>query len=477
MYDLIRSFSLRFYLSFCFGVAVFTAVLWQYDWLVAWLARGLVAILFSLFVVIPVLSLSFGLAYSFLGLVWPKLKWRNDRLVFEDAPSINIRSGPYWANEGRKPSVGTLAQFIEQNRSVTDDTELRIGIVLSGGGAKGVYQAGALTALWEFLERENALKYVKAITATSIGCWNAMFWLTDRVGNNDIRDWWASAAPGKIVGPTLYRPFFQNYVLSNQPWQRQFEVLFNTKSQTCLTQGPPFFYFTRTNASKARLELVTNHSITDQYWRLRNGKYERAGTIVDRQQGYLRAESIEAIKNAVFSSMDIPPAFKRMRSSEGDQLEDGGVIDNLPIRFATRFEGCNLLFVFPLNATFETEVSNRSIIKRTLRVMEIRQGVLERDAIKGIGLYNDLIATGQPNNRNMHSKGVTTFCICPKPPLDVNTFEFWKTRSRGPAAHSLMYEATKQLLDRFDFSITNDEVWMAQVNRNGEVSYKDFTGR
>ena len=64
---------------------------------------------------------------------------------------------------------GTLRQFKAQNdeRPTVDDTELRIGIVLAGGGAKGVYQAGALRALWEFLKREDALKYVRAVTGTS----------------------------------------------------------------------------------------------------------------------------------------------------------------------------------------------------------------------------------------------------------------------------------------------------------------------
>jgi hypothetical protein len=53
----------------------------------------------------------------------------------------------------------------------------RIGIVLAGGGAKGAYQAGAMKAIYEFLESHHALGNVKVISGTSIGSWNAMFWL------------------------------------------------------------------------------------------------------------------------------------------------------------------------------------------------------------------------------------------------------------------------------------------------------------
>src|SRR6266511_2541626 len=53
-----------------------------------------------------------------------------------------------------------------------DDVE-RIGIILAGGGAKGAYQAGAMKAIYEFLEHHNALHKVKMIAGTSIGSWNA----------------------------------------------------------------------------------------------------------------------------------------------------------------------------------------------------------------------------------------------------------------------------------------------------------------
>src|SRR5438309_84371 len=53
----------------------------------------------------------------------------------------------------------------------------RIGIILAGGGAKGAYQAGAMQAIYEFLEKNHALHKVRMIAGTSIGSWNTLFWL------------------------------------------------------------------------------------------------------------------------------------------------------------------------------------------------------------------------------------------------------------------------------------------------------------
>ncbi len=47
----------------------------------------------------------------------------------------------------------------------------------------------------------------------------------------------------------------------------------------------------------------------------------------------------------------------------------------------------------------------------------------------------------------------------------------------GPAAYTLMYEATRAELEKFDFSITSRKVRMARVGRRGEITYKDFTLR
>jgi hypothetical protein len=182
----------------------------------------------------------------------------------------------------------------------------------------------------------------------------------------------------------------------------------------------------------------------------------------------------------------------------GHRYEDGGVIDNLPIQFATWCEGCNLLFVFPLNATFEERSPNASILGRMARVLDVRQGVVECDSLKDISLYNRIIEGEQAKEKlakespappsvttdtsksklsEVHSKPSTTFCICPAPPLKVGTFGFWSLRHHGRECFKLMYDATKNELAKFDFSTSNQTVRMAKVGPGGKVTYADFTLR
>jgi predicted acylesterase/phospholipase RssA len=86
--------------------------------------------------------------------------------------------------------------------------------------------------------------------------------------------------------------------------------------------------------------------------------------------------------------MDLPPLFPYMKLDE-ELFEDGGVIDNLPILFAG-MEQCDLIFVLPLNSDFHAKPNQRSVMKRFLRVMDVRQGALERGSLKNLYLYNEL---------------------------------------------------------------------------------------
>ena len=44
--------------------------------------------------------------------------------------------------------------------------------------------------------------------------------------------------------------------------------------------------------------------------------------------------------------MDLPPLlpYLSIRTDKTELFEDGGVVDNLPMRFGTEIEECNLLF-------------------------------------------------------------------------------------------------------------------------------------
>jgi len=70
---------------------------------------------------------------------------------------------------------------VPPSATTSGDTRLgrhrRIGLILAGGGAKGAYQAGAMAAVHGFLAEHGALGNVRMVAATSVGAWNACFWV------------------------------------------------------------------------------------------------------------------------------------------------------------------------------------------------------------------------------------------------------------------------------------------------------------
>jgi len=426
-----------------------------------------------------------------------------------------IRPEPEWGEAkptAAVPGKGTRLDAFE-----------RIGIILAGGGAKGAYQAGAMKAIYEFLEENNALGKVRMVAGTSIGSWNGMFWLSGLIKSPGPTEmsaherWWRTISLEKIVVFDTFVPLRCNHFLLATPWEDTFQQIFaessqvrNRLEQLFVTPGSAqdlkiHFYFTRSNVARGRLEFSTNWpGIRDLKRRalqvttpdamepvVQTGSYE----VIEKESKGGFDEVLWRTKRAVFASMDLPPVFPytKVKIDVDEWFEDGGVVDNLPIWFGTQIESCDLLFVLPLNATFAEPVNQTSVTKRVYRVMDVRQGVLERNAFKLAYLYNELAALRnaqstvetpirqlpQPEARlqaralSRRHKPVSIFAICPQRPLAIDTAEFWK-RGEAGEAFDRMYSATKsELQDRFEQDTNPEWIRMTLVSPEGERSYFD----
>ena len=375
----------------------------------------------------------------------------------------------------------------------------RIGIVLAGGGAKGAYQAGAMRAIYEFLEDNNALDRVCMVSGTSIGSWNAMFWLAGLVKappgeqRSAHEEWWRSINLSRTVEFDTYWPLRRNHFVKATPWMETFEDTFihndAVKKQLARLfddEGAPHFYFTRSNVGRGIMEFSTNYrGLKSRSKRSLKSGHPQPLVTGDRYEiiGGAPIESIlTKMRDAVFTSMDLPPLFpySYREQDPGHYYEDGGVVDNLPVWFATNVEQCDLLFMLPLNASFEAPVDQTSIARRLFRVMDVRQGVLERNSLKMAYLYNELAALraaatpaavlgGQfervevPSDEKSRLETramardhtpVSVFAICPQQPLGIDTSEFWKP-AEAAEAFQLMYKVTAtELEERFE-ELTN----------------------
>ena len=363
------------------------------------------------------------------------------------------------------------AQFMETHVK-------RIGIVLAGGGASGAYQAGALKAIYEFLRDYEVLDKVAMVAGTSIGAWNAMFWMAGMIESPDLRrpsleTWWKTISFSRLLEfRWLYVPFCSSSLLRNTPWRESFAKIFRGRLEQALSDDPPVhFYLTRTDVGEAVLKYTTN-------WQGIAARLDQLG--LDQDDDYRFFDVIEPGKDAprlaaqaVFASMDQPPAFPNMKIG-ADMFEDGGVLENLPIRFGAPIEDCDLLFVLPLHTSFKRTPERHSMLKRVVRVAEIRQGMLELAALRNVDTINrfaqrverldfgiNAMATNvsvegvaaealtgireEISEFNEEYKQLYVFSIVPQGELDVGTFAFWKRREAADA-FDLMYLQTRREL-------------------------------
>lgn len=393
----------------------------------------------------------------------------------------------------------------------------KIGIILAGGGAKGAYQAGALKAVHAFLEENDALDKVKMVAGTSIGAWNSMFWLGGLVksppgGEPSVHErWWKDIGIDRIIEFDTYWPLRQNHFFRTTPWEEAFTSLFVDNPDVRdrfarLIPGsgnadPPLhFYLTRAHVELGHLEFSTNWPGLRTLTRPRLGSSDPGAVepvvrsdLYDVIEGPDLPRALERMRNAVFASMDLPPLFpyRKVRVDRDEYFEDGGIVENVPIRFGTQLEACDLLFVLPLNASFAEAANRTSVSKRVFRTMDVRGGILERSAFKMVYLYNELAslrarveklegtdAAPNPDElertaRQRKHQPVSVFSIVPQAPLSIGTSEFWKPTEAGEA-FDLMYEATKhELFENFETGTDPSWIRMTRVSPLGERSYFD----
>ena len=372
-----------------------------------------------------------------------------------------------------------------------------IGIILPGGGARGAYQAGALKAIYEFLQTYNALNKVRMIAGTSIGAWNAMFWLAGMIDQQGIdgpslEHWWKSLSFARLLDfPWFYIPFWSDSILRAAPWRESFPELFRKRIDHLFGEDPDIhFYFTRCDVTRAVNEYATN-------WKGIGQRVDDLG--LDKDDSYRFFDVIEAdndalarTADAVFSSMNVPPLFPSARI-DGNPYEDGSLTESVPLRFASPVEECDLLFVLPNGGTSERTPGQHSIVKRMLRMMDARQQALGHMALKNADLINRIsetieriqfginaLAPSVPADGlaaealeglheeiaefNQQNRRLYIFTIAPSGKLELGNFDFWKRRE-AQNAFDLMYVQTRRELQvRFFEDIEPEDARVVMVD-------------
>ena len=89
-----------------------------------------------------------------------------------------------------------------------DDSDERIALVLAGGGARGAYEAGALSVLLPFLEERGERPTV--VVGTSVGALTAAFVAGTahkpaRAATAEAIERWTAGEKGDVLGPVVLK--------------------------------------------------------------------------------------------------------------------------------------------------------------------------------------------------------------------------------------------------------------------------------
>lgn len=214
--------------------------------------------------------------------------------------------------------------------------DLKLGLVLSGGGAKGAYQLG----VWKAMEEFDLSSKVKAVSGSSVGALNGfMFCYSDYESaeyvwmNHVGKDKFFRFKSGTHTGSTYAIP--GNLYMGWMPMS-------GSMSNDSLSMASSFMgALYRRNKS---LGLFSNQGI-DELITLgsRDIAYDRqsypafyvcAYEFMEQRAKYFKVDAIKDLwhcKKALLASSAIPLAFPPVKL-EGMHYYDGGCIDNIPVR-------------------------------------------------------------------------------------------------------------------------------------------------
>lgn len=217
---------------------------------------------------------------------------------------------------------------------------MKIGLVLSGGGGKGAYELG----VWNALGDLGLHKYIKVLSGTSIGAFNAVLFAQDDL--KKAEGLWDEVTMDSLVPLS------------------KFELL---RKGLILALGSKAINFTkkhvknRWDIGNASKEGIVN--ITDKYLDIQKMKdsgricYAACTEMPEFKPRYFKLNDYndEDAKNIILASATLPVIYKSSEV-EGKKYLDGGLSDNTPIQ-PVYGEGCDFIIVVLLSRNVEVDRS------------------------------------------------------------------------------------------------------------------------
>ncbi len=241
----------------------------------------------------------------------------------------------------------------------------KLGLCLSGGGARGAYQVGALTALKEL----GIYDQVQVISGTSIGAVNASI-----VGSNSIevaRDFWFNLAENPLKRNNLFESLkddkLKSHDLSMYSIEPLTEVLNTGIDYEKIKEKDIIITITESGEHSGGIKELIRSSYAHYV------KHDSKAVYVS-----LKKLEPEVVREVVKASCSIPLVFSPV-VFEGKQYFDGGVVDNAPIKPLID-AGCDeviLINISLMNTTHEISKKSEGIKLHKLQSKKYLGSVLD----------------------------------------------------------------------------------------------------
>lgn len=244
---------------------------------------------------------------------------------------------------------------------------MKIGLVLSGGGARGAYQIGALKALKEL----SIDKYIRVVSGTSIGALNSMLFIMNDIDKSI--DIWNKINKEAIL-PTgnnnlTIRSILLHFGISNMNFIKKYipKVISGgniSRSGLINIMDKINFDFIKKSDIISYVACTESTELIAKYFKIND---------------YTK----EDIKKILLATSAIPMIYNCEKIDSVKYL-DGGVVDNVPIQ-PVYGENCDIIIVIHLSK--ESDINKRMFPNTT--IIEILPSIVEDGLFEGTLEFNE----------------------------------------------------------------------------------------
>lgn len=214
--------------------------------------------------------------------------------------------------------------------------DLKLGLVLSGGGAKGAYQLG----VWKAMEEFDLSRMVRAVSGSSVGALNGfMFCYSDYESAENM--WMHQVGKDKFFRSEAENRFDSNPTKQDNLYMGWMPMSGSMSGNSLSMASSLMGGLYRRNKSLGLFsnqgvdELITLASRDIIYDRqIYPSFYVCAYEFMEQRPKYFKVNAIKDLlhcKKALLASSAIPIAFPPVKI-DGMHYYDGGCVDNIPIR-------------------------------------------------------------------------------------------------------------------------------------------------